>query len=196
MDASQAENLDLDTRTGWPKSLRVLLDQYPREIWQGHANLGDMAQFWLERHDMFRELGRSLTAATGEFREGLIAPAQFQPWFAPRLQFFLQQLNTHHHIEDHHYFPILRAADARLAQGFDVLDRDHHVIHDEILRAADAANAMLRAMSGDADAVRRAGDDYAGINAKLVAGLVRHLSDEEDLIIPLILDRGEARLGV
>ena len=32
--------------------------------------------------------------------------------------------------------------------------------------------------------------------AALLRLLTRHLSDEEDLIIPLILDRGEAALGV
>jgi hypothetical protein len=30
----------------------------------------------------------------------------------------------------------------------------------------------------------------------LIKGLKRHLADEEDLIVPLILDRGEAKLGV
>jgi hypothetical protein len=29
-----------------------------------------------------------------------------------------------------------------------------------------------------------------------VKGLMRHLDDEEDLIVPLILDRGEDALGV
>ena len=30
----------------------------------------------------------------------------------------------------------------------------------------------------------------------LIKGLIRHLDDEEDLIVPLILDRGEDALGV
>jgi hypothetical protein len=30
----------------------------------------------------------------------------------------------------------------------------------------------------------------------LFQGLIRHLDDEEDLIVPLILDRGELALGV
>jgi hypothetical protein len=30
----------------------------------------------------------------------------------------------------------------------------------------------------------------------LLKGLVRHLDDEEDLIVPLILDRSEEALGV
>jgi hypothetical protein len=61
---------------------------------------------------------------------------------------------------------------------------------------ANTANALLRALSGDADALRRCGDDYAAASAALLNGLIRHLDDEEDLIVPLILDRGEDALGV
>jgi hypothetical protein len=99
----------------------VLLDKYPREIWSGHANLGEMAQFWLDRHDGFRDLGKALGAATGDFREGKLAPEAFRRFFAPRLQLFLDSLQGHHQIEDLHYFPVFRAAEARLVKGFDVL---------------------------------------------------------------------------
>jgi len=43
---------------------------------------------------------------------------------------------------------------------------------------------------------RFAAEAYAGENAGLVAMLKRHLTDEEDLIVPLILDRGEGPLGI
>jgi hypothetical protein len=45
--AADHEALALARRNGWPDDLRVLLARYPREQWQGHANLGDMARFWL-----------------------------------------------------------------------------------------------------------------------------------------------------
>ena len=50
--------------------------------------------------------------------------------------------------------------------------------------------------SGDAETLRRRGDDYAAASGALLKGLIRHLDDEEDLIVPLILERGEAALGV
>src|SRR6266850_8369047 len=97
--------LSLDSRAGWPADLRLLIDRYPRECWTGHANLGAMAQFWLARHDMFREIAAALGEATTAFREGTASPQDFRAWFPPRLQFFLQQLNAHHQVEDLHYFP-------------------------------------------------------------------------------------------
>jgi hypothetical protein len=82
----------LDTRSGWPADLRVLIDRYPRGVWEGHANLGAMAQFWLQRHDMFREIAAALEQATAAFRDGTASAQDLRAWFPSRLQFFLQQL--------------------------------------------------------------------------------------------------------
>ena len=188
--------LALDSRNGWPADLRLLLDRYPRQAWQDHTNLGAMAQFWLSRHDMFREVGTALEEATTAFRNGTAGAQDFRAWFPPRLQFFLQQLNAHHQVEDLHYFPVFQAAEARLAHGFDVLESDHHAIHQSIDRMVETANAFLRTAVNDKDPLRAAGDAYAAANDALLRQLRRHLDDEEDLIIPLILDRTEAGLGV
>jgi iron-sulfur cluster repair protein YtfE (RIC family) len=187
--------LALAERSGWPAELRGLIERYPRDTWQGHENLGQMAQFWLSRHAMFRELGGSIAQGTARFQHGKTTAAEFAPWFAPRLQFFLEQLNTHHQIEDHHYFPIFRTADERLVRGFDVLEADHAALHHDIMRSVETANGLLRSV-GDAEAAKREGEAYAQASGALLKGLMRHLDDEEDLIVPLILDRSEAGLGV
>jgi iron-sulfur cluster repair protein YtfE (RIC family) len=188
--------LALSRREGWPRDLCILLKRYPREQWQDHANLGAMARFWLSRHDMFREVADMIRAIETEFREGRLPPAEFPRVFVPRLQFLLSQLGAHHQIEDHHYFPIFRAADERLARGFDVLEGDHGAIHADMARVAETANVLLRVLGGDTGVLRARGDDYAQASAALLKGLTRHLDDEEDLIVPLILDRGEQAIGV
>ena len=188
--------LALARRNGWPQDMRALIERYPREQWDAHANLGEMARFWLSRHAMFRELSGMIETITGDFRAGRLPAPEFPGLLVPRLQFLLSQLGVHHQIEDLHYFPIFRAADDRLTRGFDVLEQDHHAIHADMARTADTTNALLRALAGDADAVLRCGDDYAAASGALLGGLLRHLDDEEDLIVPLILDRGEDALGV
>jgi hypothetical protein len=188
--------LGLARRNGWPPDMCELLQRYPREQWQGHANLGEMATFWLSRHAMFRELAAMVEQIAGDFRGGALTATRFPQLFVPRLQFLLQQLDVHHQIEDYHYFPIFRAADERLARGFDVLEEDHHAIHAGMAGTAETANALLRALQGDSDTLRRCGDDYAAASGQMIRFLMRHLDDEEDLIVPLILDRGEEALGV
>lgn len=187
---------DLDRRTGLPEDLRFLLERYPREVWDGHANLGHMVSFWLQRHDMFRELGGALRNAMTEFREGKMPPHEFQAWFVPRLQFFLSQLNAHHHIEDDHYFPIFRTAEARLLPGFELLEGDHETLHAGIIQSVETANEVLRNVETGGDALSKAADSYAEVNERLLKQMLRHLDDEEDLIVPLILDRTEQKLGV
>ena len=186
--------LDLASRAGWPADLRILIDRYPREIWTGHQNLGETARFWLERHEFFRKLGGSLADATTEFREGSVPAAKFRALFAPRLQMFLSHLEGHHQIEDLHYFPVFRAAEERLARGFDVLEGDHEAIHRQIVEVVDSANGLLRAMDDRPDAQRAATDLYANAGEALLKSLLRHLDDEEDLIVPVILEQGERRL--
>lgn len=195
-NSADVDALALARRSGWPDDLRVLIARYPREQWDAHPNLGEMARFWLSRHAMFRELSAAIEEIAAQFRAGKLPPEEFARQFVPRLQFMLDQLNVHHQIEDLHYFPIFRTADERLARGFDVLEGDHHHIHADMARTAETANALLRSLQAGGDAMRRRGDDYADASGVLLKGLVRHLDDEEDLIVPLILDRSEEALGV
>ena len=195
-DGSAVDPLSLDTRVGLPDDLQILLARYPRDVWTGHANLGEMAQFWLARHAMFRELGTSLEDATTRFRQDEVTARDYAGFFAPRLQFFLQQLHAHHHVEDDHYFPIFRRAESKLLPGFELLERDHAAIAASIDRSVEAANRFLTDLDGSAEAVRQSAEAYAQAGGVLLRGLIRHLDDEEDLIVPLILDRGEQALGV
>jgi len=181
----------LEQRSGLPEDLRFLVAKYPREAWHAHPNISGMAGFWLQRHAMFREMGTLLTGIIGDYREGWASADAFARQFAPRLNFFLGELDGHHNVEDHHYFPRFAEAEKRLKRGFAILDADHHAIHAALERNAHTANALLRALQEDEDRQRWAADVYAAANESLVGMLERHLEDEEDLIIPLILDRGE-----
>ncbi len=182
-------------RTGLPPDLRYLVEKYPRETWQEHENINGMAGMWLQRHDMFRELGGMLSGGIANYREGRLTAPQFASWFAPRLNFLLGNLDGHHRIEDEVYFPKFAEAENRMKRGFDILDGDHHQIHEALEANAETANAFLRALQESEDRQRWAADAYAVENDKLVAMLMRHLADEEDIIIPLILDRGDSAFG-
>ncbi|RWP32974.1 hemerythrin domain-containing protein [Mesorhizobium sp.] len=190
-----ADSLLLE-RAGLPDDLRWLAEKYPREVWQGHANIRGIAIMWLQRHDMFRELGGMLTNGIGDYREGRLTAPEFARWFAPRLNHFLGHLDGHHNVEDIHYFPVFAKAETRLTRGFEILDADHRTIHEGLERNAEAANAFIRTLRESEDKQRFAADAYADENSRLIAMLTRHLADEEDLIIPLILDRGDRALGI
>ena len=185
----------LHERKGLPTDLEILLRDYPRKDWARHRNLGAMARFWLQRHDMFRALGADLRKGAASFQNGKQDPQAFWRFFAPRAGTFLNELHGHHHIEDEHYFPVFRRAEKRLVRGFDILDLDHVTLDREIHDLADAANAFQRALQKKGD-VRPAADRIHRQLEAMQSGVLRHLSDEEDLIIPVILDQGERKLGI
>lgn len=184
---------NIDTRTGWPDELRVLLRDHPRDTWA--ASPSQMVQFWIGKHEYLRRQSTALMQTADEYRADRISSMQFGGWVAPRLQGFLAELHGHHQVEDFHYFPAFRAADPRLNAGFDVLAHDHELLHEGIARIVETVNEFIttlqRAGTGaeDKDAQRFAADRYIEAAALMHRRVHRHLEDEEELIIPLMLAR-------
>ncbi len=168
----------------------MLLEQYPRPTWREHRSPG--ARFWLSIHDGFRREAAQLRAIADEYRTQKISPPELAVRASPRLQGMIAHLHGHHEIEDFHYFPSFRESERRLAEGFDALGRDHERLLADIGTATAAADALMMAAhsAGEAAAAQRAAAQrYIDASERLFARLLRHLIDEEDLIIPLLIDR-------
>ncbi|MCC5970641.1 MAG: hemerythrin domain-containing protein [Pararhodobacter sp.] len=180
---------NLETRAGLPDALRVLLEQYPRDLWQSHSNFDGLTRFWLERHLMFRQVLDQLQSEAQGFLDGKIDPQQHAARTARMAGFLIDQLHGHHQIEDHHYFPKLSAAETRLARGFEILDSDHHALDDHLKVLTDDTNAMLRAIVEKQPADAAAGALEARLG-RFRQFLNRHLTDEEELVVPVILHHG------
>lgn len=180
------------TRTSMPEHLRFAAQKYPRTGWETHGNFDDLTRFWLDRHVMFREILSRLTAET----EAYLDKEEDGPVFAARSArltgFFLNQLHTHHQIEDLHYFPILQEFDPRLVAGFEMLEADHTVLDKNIHKHAEATNKMLTSLK-DGAAVDEAGGVH-GLLRNFDKFMDRHLCDEEELVVPTILEYGPIEL--
>jgi iron-sulfur cluster repair protein YtfE (RIC family) len=185
-------NADIDTRTGWPDGLCILLKAHPRAAWKAHGSA--MVDFWLAQHDSFRRQCEALRAAADDFRAARTSPSKLCAVVTPQLHGFLEHLHGHHQVEDHHYFPAFRSAERRLASGFDVLARDHVLIHLSLEEIVGAINAFVTAVHNDAPqnetARQRASERYVDVSERLHKRLLRHLDDEEDLVIPFMLAHG------
>ncbi len=181
-----ADSLNLSDRTGLPDALRVLLSAYPRESWEDHGNFGEMVRFWLQRHLMFRQVMVRLAEDAEALLDRRIEVEAYAPGLSRFGGFLLEQLHVHHQVEDTHYFPRLITLDARLERGFEMLEADHQAIDGLLSRFADSANAVLRA-EGD---VRDATAAFHREHRAFQTLLVRHLTDEEELIVPVILETG------
>lgn len=109
--------------------------------------------------------------------------------YAPRLarlgSRMIGDLMGHHQIEDDVYFPELARLEPQIARGFQMLDTDHHALHELIDRFATGGNAVL-STEGDA-AQREATGRFLSDLSKFENLLIRHLTDEEDLVLPVVL---------
>lgn len=175
------DTFDLKERAGLPEGLTALLEAFPRETWNAHPNFSGLVAFWLDRHVLFRKLCHSLSADVEATMDGAMPRAKMAQRLSRHGSMLLQNLHGHHQIEDQHYFPLLSAREAALDHGFRILDRDHHAMDGLIDRFATRAKGVL----GGAEL----GPFHTEL-AEFQRLLLRHLEDEEDLIVPVILKHG------
>ncbi len=187
------DDLALEVRKGLPDALRVLLADWPREAWEADPHFSELIRFWLDRHLMFRRLHGLLDVESRAFLDGDREARAFAGRLNQLGGMLLNELHGHHMVEDQHYFPKLRRLDGRLETGFDILDRDHHAIDPMLHALAGDANAVLGALDRPAAARDAAGRLVAALE-RFGGFLDRHLVDEEELVVPVLLAHPEAGL--
>jgi hypothetical protein len=170
-----------------------LLERHPRATWPTARSAS--AAFWLEVHERLRRDAAGLDAAGDDYRHARSSPAQLAVVAAPRLRGLIAAMRGHHQIEDFEYFAEFRRAEPRLAAGFDRLEREHA----SLSRSVDTALAALAELHAAAErapepaaaaTLNLAAERYVDAAATLSADLLRHLHDEENLVVPLLLGRG------
>lgn len=185
-------DLTLGSRDGLPDALRVLLRDYPREAWGEDPRFHGLVSFWLQMHLQFREELAWMRQQARAVLAGEIDPHDWAPGLARRGGQLVQHLHGHHSIEDHHYFPVLAARDPRITRGFEILDGDHKELDGLIAGFVDRANGALSSLEGAAFH-DRAAQFHDGL-LRFERFLERHLTDEEDLVVPVLLRDGETGL--
>jgi len=167
-----------------------LRDAFPRERWTDA--LPETAAFWLQMHAGFRAQQAQMAAVASRWRAGALDPRGLQAALLPTLQAFLQHLDGHHRIETGHYFPQFRLIEPRIQTGLDLLDRDHDAIHGDLEALYHSAVAFHQAVAAQSPAASDHAHRLADVLDRAAPGLIRHLDDEEDIVIPLMALRSGA----
>jgi iron-sulfur cluster repair protein YtfE (RIC family) len=186
--------LALAKRDKLPDALRVLLAEYPREGWELDPGFDGLVKFWLDRHLMFRRLMSEMGSATEAVLDKKIAPDRYAATLSRYGGMFVNGLHEHHTIEDTHYFPKLAKKDSRIQKGFDILDKDHHDLDALLSDFVGGANGLLQ-RSADAAKLHEDAGRFHKELLRLERLLDRHLVDEEELIVPVILRFGASGLA-
>lgn len=170
-----------------PDEWRFLLDTYPRDSWDAHPGFREKTRHWLGAHQMFRRVSRQVHLDA----EAYLNRDMPTDDYARRLSYLggnlVGNLHGHHGWEDHSFFPELSAADRRFDAGLEVLEKDHadlDIVLDDFTRTA---NRAIKLATLDEAQARDEAALVLGSSEVIEAFLKRHLTDEEELAVPIIL---------
>lgn len=170
-----------------PETMRVLFHDYPREAWEDHPNFKNATRSWLRAHQSFRQLSDLTVSETQRYLDKDRDPEDF----AARLGYYgdllVRNLHGHHNWEDRSYFPELSAADSRFDAGLDVLEQDHQILDQVLHDLTRQANRVIQLVQLDEPAARNEAGDVLASAETIQSLLARHLTDEEELAVPIIL---------
>lgn len=170
-----------------PEEMRFLLATYPRDSWDAHPGFHEKTKHWLGAHQMFRRVSKQVRLDTEDYLNRDMATDVY----AGRLSYFggnlVGNLHGHHGWEDNVYFPELSAADPRFDAGLEVLEKDHADLDQVLDVFTRTANRTIKLASLDEAQAREEAGLVHGTSAMIEAFLKRHLIDEEELAVPIIL---------
>lgn len=170
-----------------PDEMRTLLADYPRVNWPAHPGFKDKTKQWLAAHQKFRKLSAAIRLETEQYLDSERDADDFARRLSYRGNALVGHLHGHHAWEDYEYFPELSAADSRFDLGLEILENDHQaldVVLDSFTKSAIRAIKLVQL--GESAARDEAGKLHAATET-IEAFLQRHLSDEEELAVPIIL---------
>ncbi|MCF6325746.1 MAG: hemerythrin domain-containing protein [Devosiaceae bacterium] len=178
----------IDIRTeSMPKEMHLLLKDYPRESWEANPAFMQATKNWLGAHQMFRQLGEITRKETENYLDKSRDPDDY----AARLSYYgdalVRNLHGHHGWEDNSYFPELSAADPRFDAGLKVLEKDHETLDMVLDKFTRSANRTIKLIQLDEKSARNEAGNVHKMAQTIEAFLERHLSDEEELAVPIIL---------
>lgn len=170
-----------------PHEMQALFRLYPRDSWEVHPGFKEKTRHWLAAHRMFRRLGELVRSDAERFLDRNLDPAGFAARLSRNGGLLVGNLHGHHGWEDHSYFPELTAADPRFDAGFEILEKDHADLNLVLDGFTRTANRLIKLAQLDEPQARDEAGLLHGQAETVEAFLARHLGDEEDLAVPIIL---------
>lgn len=177
----------IETREGLPTEMQALLRDYPRETWPENPNFADSIQNWMGAHQMFRQLSNITRSDAEQFLNNDLD----RDVYVGRLGHFgtllVRNLHGHHTWEDRSFFPELAAADTRFDHGLQMLESDHVAMDRLLDDLTRHGNRLIQLSQLDPDQVLPEAGQIHDQACQIERFLERHLTDEEDLVVPILL---------
>ena len=168
---------DSRLEVGW----LFLYHKLPPDQWFG-ADYAYKTSGWLKVHTNIRKRQRILTQISEGYQSGEYDWAKYRSQMLKRINMHILKLHQHHGVEDEGFFPEFIRMYPQLQAGFEILGCDHVRL-----------NALLDELQAQNDQLARTEVEDKVLAAQLHQTLMdaskllsQHLSDEEDLVIPIL----------
>lgn len=173
-------------RIALPASIQQQLLPLARQDWSKHPSYGGSAAFFIKYHGSLLNTVSTLVSQLEALMQ-LNQPkgyslAQLQPALRSGLH-LVERAHHHHQIEDVSYFPQFRKMLPQFSTAIDLLDDDHLVLDEALHHLKRSIQQAYRQKQLPARYVA----DLHKQATLLKKVLVRHLQDEEEIIIPIFL---------
>lgn len=158
-----------------------LHDHLPPDDWF-NPDYAYKTSTWLAMHSRIQQRQGRLQQTSNAYQDNRLDWANYKSQTLRQLSSHIDHLHGHHSIEDGQYFPRFVRNYPRLTAGFAILDNDHHTLNAALHDLQQSGRALYRATLED----QRLADTLHQQLGQVSTLLSRHLSDEEDLVIPIL----------
>ena len=158
-----------------------LYNKLPPDQWFG-ADYAYKTSGWLKVHTNIRKRQRILTQINDAYISGEFDWSEYRSQILKRINMHVLKLHQHHGVEDDGFFPEFVSMYPKLAPAFEILGHDHEYLN-ELLDKLQIQNDQLARSEVEDKALAEE------LHKTLVAVtdlLQQHLTDEEDLVIPIL----------
>ena len=158
-----------------------LYNKLPPDKWFG-ADYAYKTSGWLKVHTNIRKRQRILVQISEAYISGEFDWSEYRSQILKRINMHVLKLHQHHGVEDDGFFPEFVSMYPKLAPAFEILGHDHEYLN-ELLDKLQIQNDMLARSEVEDKALAEE------LHKTLVAVtdlLQQHLTDEEDLVIPIL----------
>jgi hypothetical protein len=183
----------VELRTGLSPVLRKTIFDIPRETWQENPRFRGEPEFWTQIHKDLLSGSATLAAWSEQFldNEHHARRAEMARQISGLGNQLVHHAHAHHHIEDHHFFPVFMRIFPQLEPALELLDSDHKVLGEVLDDLEKAIGNFPVAPEGNEqqhrDAWLNAAELLLPAAKRLDRLFVRHINDEEEICIPTML---------
>lgn len=200
------QSLDYESATNHVEKRSALSDELQRVLtdlqkqtgtrdqWAHHHRFAGEAEFWLQVHKALLGAAAELPQRCASLLMVLDNPAERKKQLTQLSQLggqLIHHTHTHHHVEDHHFFPVFKRAYPKLNHHIELLDGDHQVLTEVLDQLETAFNSMPVITSEDdkkQQSLLLVKTEALYHSAKRLNRLFsQHIGDEEEICIPALL---------